>query len=112
VNSAAIGKDDAVHDADPSLLRLLEHIGPWIGNVGGVIAGVVAWIVNGMKAEMKQTHEKLEKLAEKIPEVYATKTETANAVREVGDRLDRRLGTMEADVKDLLKLMLQDRKGH
>jgi hypothetical protein len=101
-----------VHDVDPSFLRLLEHIGPWIGNLGGVIAGVVAWIVNGMKAEMKQTHEKLEKLAEKIPETYATKTETAVALREVGDRNDRRLSTIESDVKELLKLMLQERKGH
>ena len=101
-----------MHDADPSLLRLLEHIGPWIGNLGGVIAGVVAWIVNGMKAEMKETHRKLELLSEKIPETYATKTETAVALREVGDRNDRRLSTIEADVKELLKLMLQERKGH
>ena len=100
-----------VHD-EPSVLRLLEYIGPWIGNVGGIIAGVVAWIVNGMKADMRLTHEKLEKLAEKIPETYATKTETASAVREVGDRLDRRLGTMEEDVKDILKLMLQQQKGN
>ena len=101
-----------MHDVDPSFLRLMEHVGPWIGNVGGVIAGVVAWIVNGMRAEMKQTHDKLEKLAEKIPETYATKTETAVALREVGDRNDRRLSTIESDVKELLKLMLQERKGH
>jgi len=101
-----------VHDVDPSFLRLLEHIGPWIGNLGGVIAGVVAWIVNGIRAEMKETHQKLEKLAEKIPEVYATKSETALALREVGERNDRRLSTIETDVKELLKLMLQERKGH
>lgn len=101
-----------MQDVDPSILRLLEHIGPWMGNVGGVIAGVVAWIVNGMKSEMRETHQKLEKLAEKIPELYATKTETATAVREVGDRLDRRLGTMEADVKDMLKMMIQQQKGN
>lgn len=101
-----------MHDVDPSLLRLLEHVGPWMGNVGGVIAGIVAWIVNGMKADMKQTHEKLEKLAEKIPETYATKSETAIALREVGDRNDRRLSTIEMDVKELLKLMLQQQKGN
>ena len=27
---------------DPSLWRLLEHIGPWVGNLGGLIAGFIA----------------------------------------------------------------------
>lgn len=97
---------------DPSLWRLLEHIGPWVGNAAGVIAGFIAWLYNGLKAQMRDTNDRLQKLADELPKTYATRAETAatvsHAVAEMKDHVDTirsDVRTLHGDVKDLLKMM-------
>ena len=46
---------------DPSPWRLLEHIGPWVGNLGGLIAGFIAGLQR-IRREMKETSDDLRKL--------------------------------------------------
>lgn len=97
---------------DPSLWRLLEHIGPWVGNAAGVIAGFIAWLYNGLKAQMKETNDKLQKLSDEIPKTYATKEHADGIVKqamaEMKDHVDTirtDVRTLHGDVKDLLKML-------
>lgn len=103
---------------DPSLWRLLEHIGPWVGNAAGVIAGFIAWLYNGLKAQMRETNDKLQRLADDLPRTYATRPEmeaTVNrVVAEMKDHVDTirtDVRVLNTDVKELLKIIAKQNNG-
>jgi len=97
---------------DPSFWRILEHIGPWVGNAAGVIAGFIAWLYNGLRAQMRETSNRLQKLSDELPRTYATKPElnvtVERAMAEMKDHVDTirtDVRTLHGDVKDLLKMI-------
>lgn len=111
-----------MNETDPALWRwLLEHFA--VPFVGGIWAGLAYW-VNMISNKFKTLEERQKKgedewrerlgnLVADLPKTYATKTETAAAIKEVGEKMDRHLDTistdvrtLHGDVKDLLKIVI------
>jgi hypothetical protein len=86
---------------DPLLWRLLEHIGPWVGNLGGLIACFIAWAYNGIRREMKETSDDLRKLRAELPITYASKPDTARALDDINATMNRHMDTITTDVRTL-----------
>lgn len=104
---------------DSALLELFfKYIAPVIGTASGIISGVIVWAWNGMTKRVDDTVARVNSLEATLPDKYAHRGETREALRDVGDRIDRvgdkvdmRLQTIETDVKGLLKIMI-DHNGH
>lgn len=100
---------------DSALVRLFfEYVAPAIGTAAGVISGVIAWGWNGLTKRVEDTVMRISALEVKLPETYANRSETHEAFREVGERIDKvgdkvdmRLQTIETDVKGLLKIVIE-----
>lgn len=95
---------------DPSLWRLLEHIGPWVGNIGGAVAAVIAYVYRGLRNEL----DAMKKTLERIPETY----ETQASAGKMEDRIEAAMKThmdavredvrmLQTDVREVLKMMVQ-----
>ena len=100
---------------DSALVRLFfDYVAPVIGTAAGMISGVIAWGWNGMTKRVEDAVTRINALEVKLPETYANRVETREALREVGERIDRvgdkvdmRLQTIETDVKGLLRIMIE-----
>lgn len=99
---------------DSALLELfLKYVAPVVGTAAGVVSGVIAWAWNGMTKRVEDTVARVNSLEVELPDKYARRAETREALRDVGERIDRvgdkvdmRLQTIETDVKGLLKIMI------
>lgn len=91
-----------MHEADPSLLRFFEYIGPWIGNAAGLISALVAWIVHRLQKQVDAGEQEMKDLRKELPETYSRRDD----VSERFDRLEKHLEKTSEETNRKLDLLL------
>ncbi len=92
-----------MHEADPSLLKFLELVGPWIGSAGGAISAVVAWIVNRMQKQIDKAEADVAAIVKGMPETYARRDDVNARL----DRLEVRITASSAETNRKLDMLVE-----
>ncbi len=92
-----------MHEADPSLLKFLELVGPWIGSAGGAISAVVAWIVNRMQKQIDKAEADVAAIVKGMPDTYARRDDVNARL----DRLEVRITASSAETNRKLDMLVE-----
>ena len=91
-----------MHEADPSLWKFLEIVGPWVGSAGGALSAVIAWSVNRMQKQIDKAEADVAAIIKGMPETYARRDDVADRF----DRLEDRIAAASAETNRKLDMLL------
>ena len=107
----------SVTEGDLSLLKYLEHAGPWIGTAGGFIGALCGFIWNKLTKQVDSLASEMKQLKEALPNSYANKIDTTTQINRLQDTMEKHMDTistdvrtLHGDVKNVLLLLGQQRK--
>jgi hypothetical protein len=90
-----------MNEADPSLLKYLEHVGPWLGTAGGFIGALCGYLWNGLTKQVKELAKEMKLLKEALPSTYANKIDTTASINRLQDTMEKHMDTISTDVRTL-----------
>lgn len=90
-----------MNEGDLTLLKYLEHAGPWIGTAGGFIGALCGYVWNKLTKQVDTLSAEMKALKEALPNTYSNKADTTTQINRLQDTMEKHMDTISTDVRTL-----------